>query len=156
MKYIDLYNRFIKLNEDIFIDKDIDKYDINIIKEALVELGDLGCEIIRIKDYVNENENGVTIDLKVNNESITQCIRYSCKFNKKRFNLKSEFLLDNNTDDIHEPTKYEQLIINTTKECSQLLLNMLDYDNGKIYISSSVGYYHKPEIIIILYKNKTK
>ena len=154
MKHINRYDNFIRLNEDVEIKGDINEYDINIIKVALIDLEDLGWNLYKI--YKDNMVDNICIRLKGNTIPITECIRYYCKFNKNRFHLKSEYLLDNNDDTEHEPTKYEQLSINAVKECSQSLLNILDYDIGTININSFVGFFHKPEIMIILRKNKTK
>jgi hypothetical protein len=58
MKHIDKYNKFIKLNEDIKIYGDINEYDLNIIKDSLIELEDLGWDLYKIdKEFKNTINN---------------------------------------------------------------------------------------------------
>lgn len=156
MKHINKYDKFIKLNEDVKIDGDINEYDVSLIKDGLIELQDLGLKIYRIVNYAEENEDIINIILKISTTQITQCVRYFCKFDKMSFDLNSECFLDNNTDEIHEPTTYEQQIIYNIKECSIVLLNMLDCDKGWVRIGGHTDVFHASEMLIHFSKNKTK
>ena len=131
------YNKFIRLNEDIVIDirieGNIDEYDINIIKDGLIELNDLGCEIYSIKKI---NIRDIRISLSNISKRITQGMEFSIRFDKNSFHMNSMHLYNKNSGEPHEPVEYEQLIINTTKECSQFILNILEYDKGAIYIEN--------------------
>ena len=151
MKHIDKYNKFIKLNEDIKIEGDLDEYDLNIIKAGLIELEDLGWKIDKINIYEYAD---IYIRLETNILKIRPGLNYYCTFDKEGFDLKSERLSNIILRKTYVSTEYEQSIINTTKECSQLLLNMLDCDSGRIRIDDySIEDF---EMEIFLYKNKTE
>ena len=51
--------------------------------------------------------------------------------------MNSMCLYNKDLGEQHVPTTYELLIINNIKECSIVLLNMLDYDKGVIYIENA-------------------
>ena len=147
MKHIDRYNKFIKLNEDIRIEGNIDEYDLGIIKDGLIDLTDLGFVIYNI----NVEDKNIRISLSIEQSKISSNIGFECEFE----NENHENLYKNDTYDSYKnnPTEYDKLIINTTKECSILILNMLDYNRGSIQITN---YNYQTLIIINLSKNKNK
>jgi hypothetical protein len=128
MKHIEKYNKFIKLNEDN--DNDINEYDINIIEDALTELKDFGwC----IKDIQKHLDNCIDIILNIDTQRITSNISFTYKFDKENILSSSEYIRKH----VYNPytlTMYEKHITDCAKECSQFLLNILDYDNGTINI----------------------
>jgi hypothetical protein len=151
MKHINKYNKFIKLNEEIEIIGDIDEYDINLIKDALIDLEDLGCDIYEINKY-DDAYDSIGIKLKINSTQITKNTRFICKFDKNKFNKEENQIILTRKYEDYLPTEYERKMINITKDNSQFLLNMLDYNDGAIYIVyQSENLFH---ITIFFYKTK--
>ena len=149
MKHIEKYNKFIKLNEDIEINGDIDEYDLGIIKDGLIDLTDLGWKFEIINKFTNDN---IYIRLEIETPKISKIIEFHCDFDKEDFDINNDS--DWKTWKAYNPTEYDQLIINTTKECSRILLNMLDYNYGRTYIANNGD--NKFYTQIILSKNKFK
>jgi hypothetical protein len=165
MKHIEKYNNFIRLNEDtriidnIIITGDIDDYDINIIKNSLIELEDLGWEILNIYKI---SHNTINVMLKIFTKRITNFINYSYSFNnddqsndEKVRIYNADYRTPTYSEYIkYEPTEYERNTINTIKDCTQTLSNMLEYNSGEIL------FYNKKHINgfcikITLSKNET-
>ena len=146
MKHIDKYNKFIKLNEDTEIVGDIDEYDTNLIKDGLIELVDLGWKI----DLIDQYKDSYHARLNIETKKITNNIYYVCDFDKNKF---YEVVSIDYDDELfeHELNDYEINIINTAKERSQLILNMLEYDGGSIKITELLEYDFV--MSINLYKN---
>lgn len=150
MKHIKKYNKFIKLNEDIFIDKDIDKYDIDIIKDSLIELEDIG---MKIKSIINFDiiDDGYLITLSNKTSKMTENIHYEYKFNKTKIYKKIIYMLWKGKSYTYTLNKYEKNIINAIKDCSILLLNMLDYNKGEFSLDYNI-FTKTYNIYIHLYK----
>lgn len=149
MKYIDKYNKFIKLNESSDIKVDINEYNINIIKNGLIDLEDLGWKIYGIEKY-DDSYDSICIKLEIDSTKITKYTRFIYKFDNNKFNSElNEILLDRKYVE-YIPTDYEREIINTTKDVSQVLLDMLEYNNGAFYVvHQTENHFHNT---IFLYK----
>lgn len=122
LKHINKYNKFIKLNEDILIDKDIDKYDIDIIKDSLIELEDIGMKIESIINF-DIIDDGYLITLSNKTSKMIENIHCEYKFNKIKIYKKTETQLYKGNYYTYTLNKYEN-IINAIKDRSILLLNM--------------------------------
>lgn len=153
MKHINRYNNFIRLNEneDVEIKRDISEHDFNIIKNALIDVEDFGFTIVNIMKY--KNTEGISIRLVANNLKITKYIDCEYEFNKDKFYHEKESRYNNGYLQ-YKSTEYDEKIIKKIKECSQLLLNVLEFNIGEIV-------FHNDEddiflIDISLYKNKNK
>lgn len=154
MKHINKYYKFIKLNEDTFIDKDIDKYNIDLIKDSLIELEDLGMKIESIINFDIIND-GYLITLSNKTSKMTENIRCECKFNKTKIYKKIIYMLYKGISYTYTLNKYEKNVINAIKDRSILLLNMLDYTKGEFSLDYNM-LAKTYNIYIHLYKNKTK
>lgn len=164
MKHIDEYNKFIKLNEvrtigNIVVTGDIDDYDINIIKDGLIEIEDLGWEILSI--YKNSCED-IDIRLKIFTNRITKDINYTYRFNNgqpddERVRIYNRDVRDSSYCEYikYNPTEYERNTMNLIKDCTQTLSNMLEYNCGEILFDNK-KYTNAFWIKISLLKNKTK
>ena len=151
MKHINKYNKFIKLNEEIEIIGNIDEYDINLIKDALIDLEDLGCEIYEIKKH-DDSYDSIFIKLKIDSTIITKNTRFNCKFDKNKFDKEENQIILTRKYEEYLPTEYERKMINITKDNSQFLLNIFEYNDGAIYIVHQCkNLFH---ITIYLYKTK--
>ena len=153
MKHIEKYNNFIKLNEDIKIDGDIDDYDLDIIKDGLIELEDLGWKITSI----NKIMLNYHIKLELITRRITHRVSLGYDFNKEKYITRQEEvygLYSDNSVTPHVPTEYERIIINCVKNCSMVLLNMLDLDKGNVSISNYGDNYNERKNVISINLNK--
>ena len=141
MKHINNYNKFLELNEDIEIKGNIDEYDTDLIKDGLVDLTDLGWKITNIDKI---SYDSIHIKLMIKTERIVEGILCRYYFNNTEFydNYEKVKLYSGNTID-YDPSKYERDIINTIKNYSQTILNMLEYSKGRIdffYMAQMISY----------------
>ena len=156
MKYIDKYNKFIKLNEDVEINGDIDEYDLSIIKDGLIELEDLGFCFSQII----KNDNGFYIELNIKTSKFSNdSILWKCKFNKEKFYSEIEkksvkFYNAYSSYIKYMTNEYERDIINVIKDRSLFLINMLGYNHGRYrFIKTRYNTYF---LLIDLSKTKLK
>ena len=149
MKHIYKYNKFIKLNEDIEINGDIDEHDLNIIKDGLIELGDLGWNF----HCINIHPKCIYINLDIKSYKISKDIYCYYRFDKEKFDKEEFECIRNNSNSIkYTPNIYEQTVIDITKDKSIAILNIIDYDHGEIIIENS--YENTVDIKIILHEYK--
>ena len=128
MKHIDEYNKFIKLNEGI------DEYNLSIIKEALVELEDLGWRIFNINKY----HDHIYIRLFTKSSKISKNAYCNYKFDKNGHQSEIEPTQDVICYIEYTPNEYEQTVIDTFIDRSELILNMIDYDHGELTIDNNI------------------
>lgn len=132
MKHINRYDNFIRLNEDVEIKGDINEYDINSIKVALLELTDIGWKITNIYDYdffQKDRYDHIYITLNIKTDKIAHGIYCQYALNKNRLFTVKERKFSNKSGRLinHILSKYERNIVNIIKNSSELLLNILEY-----------------------------
>lgn len=149
MKHIEKYNKFIKLNDDLQINVDVNEYDLNIVKDSLIEIEDLGFKIEYIRFDIYETE--IFIRLSNDTSKITETISCEYKFNKTKIYKKTEIMLYKGVYYTYKLNEYEKTVINTIKDRSILMLNMLDYNKGEFSLKYNM-FTETSNIIISLYK----
>ena len=154
MKHIDKYNKFIKLNEDTEIIGNIDEYDLSIIKDGLIELEDLGWKITDIDKYKYDSSIVIRLEIDLYSSKISKDIECVYKFNKIKIYNRKQGIANGRKIYPYTLTEYERNIFNIIEECSLFLINILDYNNGYIYIKEE--FWNCAVNIYLLSKNKTE
>jgi hypothetical protein len=97
----------------------------------LIDLEDLGWQISYIV-YENDDCDKITISLSIVTEKIPEKIYCQFFFNKEDFITNYTLIDKKNIWTDYKLSKYDKHNIDTAKECTNLLINILDYNNGKI------------------------
>lgn len=148
-----------KIEESIIIGGDeIDEYDLNIIKDSMIELNDLGFKIIKIyKNGLTDTEK-IFITLELNTTKMNRGIILHYFFNKDNVMDKSEKRLGKigQKKVEYNPNEFERKVVNTIEYISHQLINMLDYYDAIIDIYHEKNSFNNFKIEIELFGESKK
>lgn len=153
------YVKMNKIEESIIIGGDeIDEYDLNIIKDSMIELNDLGFKIIKIyKNGLTDTEK-IFITLELNTTKMNRGIILHYFFNKDNVMDKSEKRLGKigQKKVEYNPNEFERKVVNTIEYISHQLINMLDYYDAIIDIYHEKNSFNNFKIEIELFGESKK